>query len=73
MSTVCSEVYDEVRKLAPHMQGQPLQVRVNPDVARALTGVEAEILKNLSGLVRSNVQVKADPQLHHEQFDVVPI
>jgi ribonuclease G len=73
VSTVCSEVYDEVRKLAPHMQGQPLQVRVNPDVARALMGVEAEILKSLSSLVRSTVQVKADPQLHHEQFDVVPV
>ena len=45
VATVCSEIYDEVRKLAPDMRGQTLVLRVNPEVARALEGDEAPVLK----------------------------
>ncbi|PYQ11256.1 MAG: Rne/Rng family ribonuclease [Acidobacteria bacterium] len=72
VATVCSEIYDEVRKLAPDMRGQPLLLRVNPEVARALAGEEAGVLKDLSGLVGEEILVQGDPLLHQEQFDVVP-
>jgi hypothetical protein len=45
---------------------------VNPEVARALSGEEAGVLKNLSQLVEAEIVVQADPLLHQEQFDVVP-
>ena len=41
VATVCSEIYEEVKKLLPEVQGQRLVLRVNPDVARALAGDEA--------------------------------
>jgi ribonuclease G len=72
VATVCSEIYDEVKKLAPDMRGQALLLRVNPEVARALSGEEAGVLKNLSQLVGAEIVVQADPLLHQEQFDVVP-
>ena len=72
VATVCSEIYDEVKKLAPDMRGQALLLRVNPEVARALSGEEAGVLKNLSLLVGAEIVVQADPLLHQEQFDVVP-
>jgi ribonuclease G len=72
VATVCSEIYDEVKKLAPDMRGQALLLRVNPEVARALSGGEAGVLKNLSQLVGAEIVVQADPLLHQEQFDVVP-
>jgi len=72
VATVCSEIYDEVKKLAPDMRGQALLLRVNPEVARALSGEEAGVLKNLSQLVEAEIVVQADPLLHQEQFDVVP-
>jgi ribonuclease G len=72
VATVCSEIYDEVRKLASDMRGQPLLLRVNPEVARALAGEEAGLLKDLSGLVGEEILVQGDPLLHQEQFDVVP-
>ena len=72
VATVCSEIYDEVKKLAPDMRGQALLLRVNPEVARALSGEEAGVLKNLSQLVGEELLVQADPLLHQEQFDVVP-
>ncbi len=71
VATVCSEIYDEVRKLAPDLRGHGLLLRVNSEVARAMTGEEAAILKNLSTLVGGDVRVQADPLLHQEQFDVV--
>ena len=50
VSTVCSEIYDEIRKLAPDMRGRPLLLRVNPEVARALGGDEAGVLREPRGL-----------------------
>jgi len=72
VATVCSEIYDEVKKLAPDMRGQVLLLRVNPEVARALSGEEAGVLENLSRLVGAEIVIQADPLLHQEQFDVVP-
>src|SRR5438093_985951 len=72
VATVRSEIYDEVKKLAPDLRGQALLLRVNPEVARALSGEEAGVLKNLSRLVGAEIVVQADPLLHQEQFDVVP-
>jgi len=69
VSTVCAEIYDEIRKLAPDM-GEGLLLRVNPEVARALMKEEASVLRDLHQLVR-DIRVQGDPLLHQEQFDVV--
>ncbi len=71
VETVCSEIYDEIRKLARDVQGHPLTLRVNVDVARALAGKEASVLKQLSDSVGTPITVQGDPLLHQEQFDVV--
>ena len=72
VTTVCSEIYDEVRKIAVDMRGQGLTLRVNPEVARALAGDEAGVLRDLTKMVGRDIQVHGDPLLHQEQFDVVP-
>ena len=72
VATVCSEIYAEVRKLAADVSGQPLLLRVNPDVARALRAEEAGVLRELCALLGHDVAVQSDPLLHQEQFDVVP-
>jgi ribonuclease G len=71
-ATVCSEIYDEVRKLMPDVRGQNLLLRVHPEVARALAGEESGFLRELSSLVGAEIRVQGDPLLHQEQFDVVP-
>ncbi|HET8647705.1 MAG TPA: Rne/Rng family ribonuclease [Vicinamibacteria bacterium] len=72
VATVCAEIYDEVRKLAEDLRGQRLLLRVNPEVARALDGEEASLLRQLGTLVGEQIVVQGDPLLHQEQFDVVP-
>ncbi|HEY7700494.1 MAG TPA: Rne/Rng family ribonuclease, partial [Vicinamibacteria bacterium] len=71
VGTVCSEIYDEVRKLAPDLSGAPLLLRVNPEVARALENDESFVLKTLSESFGVAIRVQGDPLLHQEQFDVV--
>ncbi|HLA77269.1 MAG TPA: Rne/Rng family ribonuclease [Vicinamibacteria bacterium] len=72
VATVCSEIYDEVRKLASDLKGQSLLLRVNSEVARAMAGEEALVLRSLAALLGGDVRVQADPLLHQEQFDLVP-
>ncbi len=72
VATVCSEIYDEVKKLAPDVKGQGVSLRVNPEVARALGAEEAPVLKDLAALLGHDIRVHGDPLLHQEQFDVVP-
>jgi ribonuclease G len=73
VSTVCSEIYDEVKKLAEDMKGQKLVLRVNPEVARALEKDEAPVLAALSALTGGELVVHADALLHQEQFDLVAV
>ena len=61
VATVCSEIYDEVKKLARDMRGQPLLLRVNPEVARALRRRRGGVLKDLSALSRHEITVQGDP------------
>jgi ribonuclease G len=70
ITTVCSEIYDEVKKLSDDLRGHGLLLRVNPEVARALAG-DQQLLKDLAALVGSEVRVQGDPLLHQEQFDLV--
>jgi len=73
VASVCSEIYDELRKLAEDMRGERLLIRVHPEVARALAGDEAFVLARLRELVGAEVSVQADPLLHQEQFDLVTV
>jgi hypothetical protein len=59
VTTVCSEIYDEVRKLAPHFSGNAVSLRVNPDVARALRGDESAVLRELCAMLGHDVTSRA--------------
>ena len=72
-STICYEILSEVRKVGPDLNGHRLVLRVNPDIARALMEEEAAVLKDLKQSIGRDVTVKADVQLHHEQFDVMAV
>lgn len=71
VATVAHEIYDEIKKLADDLKGQPLVLRVNPTVARGLGGDHASVLRALEALVGSHVKVQGDPLLHQEQFDLL--
>jgi ribonuclease G len=72
-ATICYEILSEVKKVSPDLNGHRLLLRVNPDIARALKEEESEVLKDLKQSIGKDVTVKADTQLHHEQFDVMAV
>jgi ribonuclease G len=72
-STICYEILSEVKKIGPDLNGHRLLLRVNPDIARALKEEEREVLRDLRSSLGKEVTIKADLQLHHEQFDVMAV
>ncbi len=72
-STICYEILNEVKKVSTEINGHRLLLRVNPDIARALKEEESAVLKDLRQSIGKDVTVKADVQLHHEQFDVMAV
>ncbi len=72
-ATICYEILSEVKKVGPDLNGHRLLLRVNPDIARALKEEESAVLKDLRQSIGKDVTIKADVQLHHEQFDVMAV
>src|SRR3954452_7587436 len=72
-STICYEILNEVKKVGPDINGHRLVLRVEPDIPRAPEEEESAVLKDLRQSIGKDVTVKADVQLHHEQFDVMAV
>src|SRR5579871_2744956 len=69
VTTVCNEIYVELRKMARHFE-HDVMVRVHPEVGKALKGNNGRWLQEMEELVKRTVLVKSDPLLHPEQFDI---
>ncbi len=72
-STICYEILSEMRKVGSELNGQAVQIRVNPDIARALKEEEKGVRQKLERVLGRRVTIKSDIQLHHEQFDVMAL
>ncbi len=70
VSTVCNEIYVEMRKMAKHLDRQDVMLRVNPEVAKALKAQNGRWLNEMEELTKRTIIVKSDPALHEEQFDI---
>jgi ribonuclease G len=72
-ATICYDILAEVRKVSPDLDGYSLVLRVNPEVARALKDESRSVFRELESTVGRPVTVRADEQMHHEQFDLMAI
>ena len=70
-STICSEILSELQKVSGDFNGHEVQLRVNPDVARALKSEERGILREIERTLHGSVTLRPDAFLHHEQFDLM--
>jgi Rne/Rng family ribonuclease len=70
VTTVCNEIYLEMRKIAKHLEHADVMLRVNPDVAKALKTNNGRALIEMEEMTKKTVIVKSDPALHQEQFDI---
>ena len=70
VTTVCNEIYLEMRKMAKHLEHSDVMLRVNPEVAKTLKTNNGKLLAEMEELTKKSVIVKSDPSLHQEQFDI---
>jgi Rne/Rng family ribonuclease len=70
VSTVCNEIYTEMRKIAKQLERPDVMLRVNPEVGKALKASNGRWLTELEEVSGRSVIVKTDPTLHQEQFDI---
>jgi ribonuclease G len=72
-ATICYDILTEVKKVSADLDGYSLVLRVNPEIARALKDESRAVFKELEQAVGRTVTLRADEQLHHEQFDLMAI
>ncbi len=70
VTTICNEIYVEMRKIAKHLEHEDVMLRVNPDVAKELKSNNGRLLNEMEELTKRTIIVKSDPALHQEQFDI---
>jgi len=70
VSTVCNEIYVEMRKIARHLEHEDVMLRVHPEVAKELKANNAKLLNEMEELTKRTIIVKSDPAVHQEQFDI---
>ena len=69
-TTVCNEIYTELRKMKKHFEGADVLLRVNPETVKVLKQNNASWLTEFEELTGKNILVKSDATLHAEQFDI---
>ncbi|HUV68731.1 MAG TPA: Rne/Rng family ribonuclease [Terracidiphilus sp.] len=69
-TTVCNEIYTELRKMKKHFESADVMLRVHPETVKVLKQNNASWLVEFEELTGKNILVKSDATLHPEQFDV---
>src|SRR5271155_3081306 len=69
VTTICNEIYVEMRKISKHLEHSDVMLRVNPEVAKALKATNAQLLNEMEELTKKTIIVKSDPAQHQEQLD----
>jgi ribonuclease G len=69
-TTVCNEIYTELRKMKKHFEAEDILLRVNPETVKVLKANNAAWITEFEELVGKNILIKSDATLHPEQFDI---
>jgi Rne/Rng family ribonuclease len=69
-TTVCNEIYVEMRKMQRHFEGRDVLLRVHPEVVKTLKTNNGRWLNELEEMIGKTIIVKSDPALPPEQFDI---
>ena len=70
VTTVCNEIYIEMRKMIKEHDRTDITLRVNPEVAKALKASNGKLITEMEDLTGKTVLVKSDAMLHQENFDI---
>ncbi|RIK99721.1 MAG: Rne/Rng family ribonuclease [Proteobacteria bacterium] len=71
--TVTHKVLREIRKDLPRFGGRRIALAVAPRVAEVLLGAEREELAQLGAELGREIEIRAVPGMHQEQFEVIAL
>jgi hypothetical protein len=71
--SVAYKVLREIRKDLPRFRGRDIAVAVHPRVAEQLLGPERATLAQLERDLGRQIEVRAKPGMHQEQFEVLAL
>jgi ribonuclease G len=69
-TTVCNEIYTELRKMKKHFENADILLRVNPETVKVLKANNASWITEFEELTGKNILIKSEATLHPEQFDI---
>ena len=69
-TTVCNEIYIEMRKMRKHFENADVMLRVHPETVKVLKANGSRWLTDFEELTGKNILVKSDATLQPEQFDI---
>ncbi|MBI5189087.1 MAG: Rne/Rng family ribonuclease, partial [Nitrospirae bacterium] len=72
-STVCYEIFREIRRIAPSAKEKKIMVSANPAVTDLLYDEERQGVDDIEREFKKKLIIKAEPTLHQEQYDIVMI
>ncbi|HET8760243.1 MAG TPA: Rne/Rng family ribonuclease [Nitrospiria bacterium] len=70
-TTVCYEIFREIRRAGSARDAGSILVTVHPNVANLLFDEERDGVEALEREFNKRITIKADPHLHQEQYDLV--
>jgi len=71
--SVAYKVLREIRKDMPRFSGRQIAIAVNPRVAEVLLGPARQAQTELAAELGREIEIRARPGLHQEQFEVVAL
>jgi len=69
-TTLCYEIFQEIRREAPRMKSERIFVNVHPDIADLLYDEESEGIEELEKKYSKRIIIRARNDYHQEQFEV---
>jgi len=69
-TTVCNEIYVELRKMHRHLERNDILLRVHPEVVKQLKANGSRWLQDMEEMAGKTIIIKSDATLHPEQFDI---
>ena len=70
VTTMCNEIYTELRKVRNHIDSNEVTLRVHPEVAKELKGDKGKWIMEMEEMIGHPILLKSDPAVHQEQFDL---
>ena len=70
VTTVCYEIFRELRRTAPAYKDPTMVVQAHTEVTNLMTGPERGELRHLMDRYNKSIQVRARTDYHREQYDI---